>query len=1209
MKKPPNIPAETLLRQGQASDPSASAWVSANAGSGKTHVLAQRVIRLLLGRTDPSKILCLTYTRAAAANMSNRVFGELSKWTALSDEDLSKSIATLEGKAPGAAKLKLARQLFSKALETPGGLKIQTIHAFCESILHQFPLEANIAAHFQLLDQQMETALFAEARRDMISGVRNSGDIALAEAFAIVLERAGESGLDSLLGQIVAQRTRMREFIDRLDTGEDENAANQPANVIQLRSPHATSGQKHVHTGRLLARRYPALFASFDFGPRDTIESIAAAAWPLPGFDPAGFAAFAQAAEDALADKTVKGIVRGLGEAFEESEPVARLRKAAQGLLRKDGEAYAKFGKRMLGQMPESWDIYLRAVEALQKALDRVALYRMLEGTAAMATIADTLIHRYEVLKTSRGYLDFADLITRTVRLLSRDDAVSWVQFKLDRGIDHILLDEAQDTSPEQWRVVTELAREFFAGQGARDVQRTVFAVGDEKQSIYSFQGANPESFANSGTEFSGLVSGAEQQFREVPLHMSFRSTGDVLKAVDLVFGDKQVRRGMPHYDAHSALREGDPGYVELWPSLGKDSDPEEDDWTVPVDHLQSPAVKLAGHITGTIVGWLANGEILEGQRRRLTPGDILVLVRKRDAFMHALSRSLKEAEIPVAGADRLRLAEHIAVQDMLALAKFLLLEDDDLSLAAVLKSPIFGIRDKELFEIAGRRVKGKPLWRELRDRANGDLIFSSVWSDLVRWRNEAAFKPPFEFFSGILQRDGVRARSIARLGQAAGDMLDEFLSYCLAFEQPGLPGLEALIATLELASPEIRREMDQNRGEVRIMTVHASKGLEAPVVFLVDPGSAPVADSHFSRLLPFKGKRDLADVEGFLWNSGADVKNDVMRGITDDLKDLADDEYRRLLYVGMTRAEDRLIVCGYHGRKRHERSWHAWVDRALGEAEGTTVTTPEDGPFKDLPVLRFRSTPFDGKPSVPENDNAQALEATVSLPALGNTPSPEQLPRPLTPSGAATLIEVAEEAPVGLQSPVLDPSATRSMAAARGQVFHKLLQVLPDIDPQERQAAALRYLAHAAGDWNEAERDAAWASVSAILTNPLYAPIFAPGSRAEVSLMGTLKVRGHDRIVSGQIDRLAVTAREVLIIDYKTNRVVPAGPAEVEPAYVVQMALYAELLAPLYPDHTIRAALLYTEAPTLIELPPALLTEGMGWIQGRNWEPAPPFT
>lgn len=1168
MKKAYPIPTDTAVSQASASDPQNSAWVSANAGSGKTHVLAQRVIRLLLRGTDPSKILCLTYTRAAAANMSNRVFSTLSEWTALGDAELATRIETLDGRQPDRETMRRARRLFAEALETPGGLKIQTIHAFCESVLHQFPLEANIPAHFEMLDPQMEASLFGAARRDMISGTA-AGDAGLAEAFATILERGGEHGLDALLAEIVRKRDGLRAFIS------------------------AAGGDG-----------FQALFDEFRFRAGQTAEGLAASVWPLPGFLPDYFITFARAAEAADARFVLNNVLPYARLAFAEDDPVRRLHLLAKAFLRGDGEPYepAMFKKALLDRLPDLAERYLSAVDAILEISDRLALFRMLEGTRAALTIADWLIARYEHLKRARGFLDFNDLITRTVNLLARPDAGPWVQYKLDQGIDHILLDEAQDTSPDQWEVVKRLAEEFFAGLGARDnVHRTVFAVGDEKQSIYSFQGAAPDSFADSRLLFSAKVRDAKAAFADLKLTWSFRSTEDVLAAVDRVFADPLVRRGISHDPdplTHKAIRSDAPGYVEVWPSIGADVVDEPDDWTQAVDHAHAPAVRIAENVAATIAGWIGAGEIIEGRGKKLRPGDVLVLVRKRDRFVHALTRALKRRDIPVAGADRLSLPGHIAVKDLIALGHFLVQPEDDLSLAAVLRSPIFDVSEEMLFALAGERPSGLSLIASLRQQAGESAASAAIAAQLDTWSDEAAFRPVFEFYAGALARDGLRKKMIARLGPEAGDILDEFLSFCLAEERTGLPGLESFLSTLENAGPEIKREMDQTRDEVRIMTVHAAKGLEAPVVFLVDGGSAPFSDQHLPRLMPFDGSGQHWDGKGYLWRSAGDVANGFSRAASVRARELADDEYRRLLYVGMTRAEDRLIVCGYHGKRvPNAGTWHSIVSRAL---VGAPESIERQHPATGETVHRFHVTKF---PPVAQAaaEAARQAQQFEPLPKSLFQPLPpfEDLPRPLSPSGASALIDEARQAVVDTGSPVLDTEAEPGFAVMRGLALHKLLQMLPGIAETERRDAAERYLKRAGAQWPETERDKALASVAAILADSRFDQLFAPNSRAEVAVMGSLEVKGKLRSISGKIDRLAITSGKVSIVDYKTNRPAPAALADVPPAYVLQLALYRALLQPLYPGHEVSAALLFTEAPRLIELPPAAMDDALARLTG----------
>jgi len=1154
MKKIFRIPEDTLQAQALASDPSFSAWVSANAGSGKTHVLASRVIRLLLKGTDPSKILCLTYTRAAAANMANRVFENLAKWSLLSDAELAEEIAKLEGTRPSSGKLRRARQLFARALETPGGLKIQTIHAFCEAILHQFPLEANIAGHFQLLDEQMEEALFAEARRDLLTSIAAETDGPLEEAFAEVLERGGESGLQTLLTEIVARRDELRRFIDEI----------------------ADDGKP-----------YFALLAEFGFKPGETAEAIARQAWPVPGFDAGAYSLFVEAALETEASRVLTGIVPAASQAFGEADPVLRLDLMAKGFLKADGDPYGEttFKAALRNRLPGIYERYLEAAEFLRRTCDRLALLRMLTATTAALSIADALITRYERLKRARGFLDFNDLIMRTVRLLARPDVGPWVQYKLDRGIDHILIDEAQDTSPEQWRIVRHLADEFFAGEGSRNVERTIFAVGDEKQSIYSFQGAEPEAFAESGFTFQSLVPAAGGRFERVRLTRSFRSTEDVLRAVDMVFSREEARRGLTRDREpieHKAIRDNAPGYVEVWSPLSPEIVEEPDDWTQAIDHASAPAAKLAEVIAGRIESWLKSGEMLEGKGRRLRPGDIMVLVRKRDRFVHALSRSLKNRRISVAGADRLRLTSHIAVKDLTALGRFLLQPHDDLSLAAILKSPLFGLDEDALFQLAWPREESVSLFQALQAKARTEQQFAIIRDTLLEWQTDVAFKPVFEFYAGVLagttDREGARGRFVARLGHEANDILDEFLSFCLTAERTGLVGLEALLDTLEGAAPEIKREMDQSRDEIRIMTVHAAKGLEAPVVFLVDPGSAPVSNSHLPCLMPFRMKE--LPVRGFLWRQGKDLANSVARGFEAEVREKAEEEYRRLLYVGMTRAEDRLIVCGYHGvRGPAPSTWHSLVHQAfIGQPCTEELSTPEIC----APVLRFRVTP----PVEMPQEEGEGVEAeTFDLPTelTEALPPAPIIPRPLSPSRAAVLIEDGYEPVVLKRSPVLDDPAAPGLALGRGNAVHRLLQVLPELAPVEREDAARGYLARVGAAWPGDEVENACRSVLAILEDDRFSPIFAPGSRAEISVMGKIVLHGTPRAVSGKVDRLAVTQDQVLLIDYKTNRSAPETFLEVPEAYIAQLALYAELLRPLYPGKTISAALLFTEVPRLV--------------------------
>ena len=500
----------TTARQAEASDPGRSAWVSANAGSGKTHVLTQRVMRLLLAGARPSAILCLTYTKAAASEMSNRVFLRLSEWATVGDDELRRRITEMEGREPDSFRLAEARRLFARALETPGGLKIQTIHAFCEALLHQFPLEANVAGHFSVLDDRAAAALLADARRSLLTATTDEDDAELAEAFAAVLTLADDTGLESLLESIVANRNTIRRF---------------------FRDADRAGGVE------------PALRRAIGLRDGETRADILGAAWPLPGFDASMIRAYAEEADRAAAKKAAEA-ARLLADAALERDPARRFEMLTRVFLTAKGEPKAVSGlltKKMAAPPPE---LIAAAQARIAELQDRLRIMDMLEATLSALTLAERLDDDYEELKRRRAFLDFEDLIIRTADLLTRTDAGAWVHYKLDQGIDHILVDEAQDTSPDQWRIIRALSADFFAGKSARDIRRTLFAVGDEKQSIYSFQGARPERFSEERSDVSRRITG-EGRFSSISLPLSFRSTDTVLSAVDQVFSLPDNARGL----------------------------------------------------------------------------------------------------------------------------------------------------------------------------------------------------------------------------------------------------------------------------------------------------------------------------------------------------------------------------------------------------------------------------------------------------------------------------------------------------------------------------------------------------------------------------------------------------------------------------------------------------------------------------------------
>ena len=1140
----------TTRQQGLASDPRSLAWVSANAGSGKTHVLTQRVIRLLLAGARPSAILCLTYTKAAASEMSNRVFRTLSKWALLDDAALSREIEVMEGETPSRAILAEARRLFARALETPGGLKIQTIHAFCEALLHQFPLEANVAGHFTVLDERAASDLIADVRRNLLVAATAEDDAELASAFATVMDYGSDTGLETLIGEIVSQRSALGEGLRGIRDGGYE--------ALLRKRLGLTSGE--------------------------TREICHAALVHLPGFSGAQAQAYISFAGQAGGAKVLESVER-LSKILTETDPQRRLSTIRAFAFTQTGTPrgnQAFYNAAMLKQDPS---LEQRVADMLVHVADHLEILRkldLLEASLAALTIAERLVRDYEDLKRRLGYMDFEDLIERAANLLTRSDAGPWIHYKLDQGIDHILVDEAQDTSPVQWRIIRALSEEFFAGKSARNVHRTLFAVGDEKQSIYSFQGARPEKLESEGRYARGMAQSAEMEFRSIRLPLSFRSTGHVLSAVDQVFSVPQNSRGLGGGGegiAHQSSRIGHPGLTAVWEMIAPADSVEEDDWTLPFDATPetTPPAILARRIADTIAGWIGNETIVEdGKARTVRPGDVLVLVRKRDGFVNALTRALKSRNaIPVGGADRLVLTRHIAIQDLMAVGRFMLLPEDDLSLAALSKSPLMELSEEDLMFAAAGRGKGMSLWHRFRALAeDGNAVFAGTVDMIASWRRLAERQNPFDFFSRILGPMGGRRKFFARLGTEVTDVLDEFLALALDHGAKGLPGLQSFISSLELDPPTVKREQDKGRDEVRIMTVHASKGLEAPIVFLVDDGSAPFNANHMPKLRLIEDGEDSTPFA--LWLPDSSLAVALTEDDTARRKALAEEEYRRLLYVGMTRAADRLIICGHRKKREIPDCWHRLVWSALSADEARCRET----------VFRTRTEEWSGlvwtsgealrdletHGEMVRNATAFQLPASLMKPLTTEA----RLPRPLSPSGAAAELEGLDPRPAP-GSRLFGDAEKTNLAIRRGKMIHRLFQILPDFPVAERRAAAGRYLARAAADWTEEERHLAADQVFAILDNPEFASLFGETARAETNLMGILATSERQFSVAGRIDRLAVEADRVIIADFKTDRAPPRRLEDISGTYVAQLAIYREILRPLYPERDIECRLIFT--------------------------------
>jgi ATP-dependent helicase/nuclease subunit A len=1124
------------LLQRDAADPASSVWVAASAGTGKTKVLTDRVLSLMFGGSPPARILCLTFTRAAAAEMANRLHERLSRWAVLADGALGAELQVLVGRMPDRALLDNARRLFATVLDAPGGLGIETIHAFCQSLLRRFPVEAGVPPHFRLLDERAAGELLADVREEVLAVAREGSAPELGAAVATLARRVGEARFWTLLDLIAAARTRFRRLLDE------------------------TGGVSEILAR--LARR-------LDLAPTATEAAVIAEACAEPTFDGAAL----RAAADALQRSTTQ-TDRDRGDTLAAwlGEPPRRVESfgAYCGIfLTKEGtRRKSLLSKALAAAKPAVLACLEAEADRLERIRARAVAAALLETTAAVTHLAVAMLRTYERHKRSRAVLDYEDLITHSVALLERS-GVPWVMFKLDGGLDHLLIDEAQDTNPEQWRVVQALTQEFFVGEGAHDRPRTVFAVGDAKQSIFSFQGADPGAFIAMRAHFAARAAEAQAGWRTVALETSFRSTDAVLQAVDAVFSRVAAADGVALDGGairHEPHRRGHAGRVELWPLVEPADDEPPAGWALPIvtESAREPDQRLAIVIAATIKRWLDDRERLLSRDRRIRPGDIMVLVRRRTPFIAALVRALRDRAVPVAGVDRMRLTEQLAVEDMIALGNFLLLPEDDLTLATVLKGPLFGFDEERLFDLAHGR-EGR-LWRALLRRGDEHPLYRQARDTLTELLGRADFAPPYELFAEILGARGGRRRLLARLGPEAEDALDEFLEAALAFEADHPPSLQGFLHWLVAGETEVKRDLDQGMGEVRVLTVHGAKGLEAPIVILPDTTGVP------NQVEPLQW------AEGGLplWLiAGAHAAVPLASQARFEAERRRDQEHRRLLYVAMTRAADRLYVCGWRPRiALSSGCWYELVRQGLAAAAGVRAEAMDftglagaDGWTGEGLVLETAQRVAGAGDNAP----LERAELAEALPAWAQVrPPPEATPpKPLAPS-RPTAVEPAVRSPLG---------EDQGAAFQRGRLMHRLLQGLPELPAERRAAAAERFLALPVHGLGAEARAGIAAEALAVLETPEFAPIFGPGSRAEVPVVGLI----GNRALSGQIDRIVVTDDAVLVVDYKTLRPAPASEAEIPAHYLDQLAAYVAAIATIYPKKRVRAALLWTDGPRLM--------------------------
>lgn len=1033
---------EVNKEQQLASNPTLSAWVSASAGSGKTKVLTDRVLNLMLMNGAPEKILCLTFTKVAAAEMANRLTDILKRWAMADDNELKEQIRQLLQEEPDEDLLKRAKSLFTKVLEIPGGLKMMTIHSFCTSLLHRFPLEADVPPNFTVLEDLTANQMMQSALTEVLNDTDIAQDVAQLAVFI------SQDDLLKTLNNCLKERATLFSLTNKFN--KLENIIQQIKKLFMV--------EKYTNEKEIIN----------EFFTQEEFE-------------------------------------------FLKSE-----------FLNKDGTISKRKAKD-----PRSLTVW--------EIQEKIKAFRLSQINLTLMKIVYRILFVYQRHKNEQSALDYDDLIDKTMELLNSKDMASWVLYKLDGGLDHILVDEAQDTNPKQWQIIEKICDDFFAGESRNEKLRTLFVVGDKKQSIYSFQGARPDEFEKRHQFFKEKITDSQNEFQTIPFNFSFRSTGPVLDLVNCVLKNPQASEGViiPGEDfIHLGKRQNDAGLVEIWPLENPPPKNDKDSWDLTGQKIQdtSAMVKMCQKIAQKIHNMIESKEILESKNRPVQAGDFLILLQKRGKLMDELVRTLKEYNVPVAGVDRLALTEHIAIQDLMALTRFVLLPEDDLNTACLMKSPLINLTEDDVFKVCHNRGN-KTVWEQMQK------LFPKQSETLKRIMNLADSVPPFEFFETVLDEFQARLLFISRLGTEVNEALDAFLDICLQFENQQAPSLQGFLSWMSRQDIIIKRDMDQkNMDAVRIMTVHGSKGLQGNIVFLPDTRGQKKAFSMRENLIWTENNLPI-------WIPNKDYLLAKIDDILDDINQKDEQERRRLLYVALTRASDRLYIMGYNNRsKAQANNWYDLILNSLGLDGLNEIKT-------------FKS---EQKSIVKSKEQNQIPYDFEVLPDWAKTlPQPDKRTPILSPS-KMVVFEKDEENSVGL-----------THALQKGILIHRLLQYLPQTKPENRKELLIKL--------TPKEMQVPYQLLD-LIDNPQIKDLFGPNSLAEVPVIGWI----DNQKIAGQIDRLVIRDKDILIIDYKTNKIVPDIIPE---NYKAQLNAYRDLIKKIFPDRMVKSYLLWTENLTLTEV------------------------
>ncbi len=1068
----------TIKLQQQASNPKNSAWVFASAGSGKTKILTDRVLRLLLNGVLPHKILCLTFTKVAATEMQNRINKELASWVLLDDDELRNKLSNLSGKSPSEKNLTEARSLFLKILDSESKIKIQTIHSFCQSIIKIFPFEAKITPNFEILESNNEKILLKEAQKDVIRKARNN------EFYENLIEEISIKINDESFLEIISDLLSKKEEILFL---------------------------KESFFG--IENLIDEIFKNFAIPQNEDEDKIFEQF--IEKINKKEVLNLATSLENSSSSKNID--ISQKIQKFFSNQKTDNFHNYKLAFFTKEDSPRKIYGS-------EAKDERLLKIIDEQKALiinfnEKLNSLRICNDTAIILRFIDQILESYSNKKKQDSFLDYNDLIVETNKLLMNPDFSNWVKMKMDGSFDHILVDESQDTNHQQWNIIKALSEDFFSGIGAGDDNRSIFIVGDEKQSIYSFQGAE----ANISKEiYSYFYEASNEKLQKIELNNSFRSGSEVLNLVDKVFSDQKRKDAISktsEFKNHNPIR-NTKGKVEVWPQIVPEKkEKKEQSYEWKFDFLESNEEQKEQEILAeAIAKKIANGVNkkikLENRQESLKFGDFMILLRNRtNGFDKSLAKYFNKYNIAFSSQSRVKFGENLLILDLLSSAKFALLTEDDLNLACLLKSPIFNLTEADLLNICLFKNDNKTSIYQSLDKLDK---YKNVKEKLDKIITKSKTLDCFEFFYSLLNKENHQKDFLAYFGNENLEIIEKFLSFVRDFSKNNSPSLQKLIEFIDNLNPELSLS-SEDRNKVKITTIHSAKGLQAPIVIMPD------CSYNFNQLLGAKEKISWVDFGNFnlpIWCNKKSQENSIIKSHKEKRIKEAKDEYLRLLYVALTRAEDELYIAGFGNSKDPE----CWYEVVKNSAPELSQPLPE----ADIVINELKEESF----------------KEIKLEQLKTAPK-----------------EFFEEDDVEDQI---------NISKIKGKLIHKILEIFGKSGSQNKEwlFKIAKNLIHEKEILDESLKSDLLKSIKNFLDSKVFDEIFSNNIKCEIDIASNNKLY--------RIDALIEKDEEVLIIDYKSDE---EKPDKIPNQYQEQLLNYKSALEKIYPKKPVRCAILWIKS------------------------------